>query len=244
VPAIFRAFAHRGGSQERPENSLAAFVHAVELGYVDLETDVRGTRDGVAVVHHDATLNRTTDAGGRLMDLAWSTIRGARIHGVEPIARIEELFEQFPDRHVTVDAKDDAAADALVAAIDRTRRHHAITLTSFSGTRLARMHRLTGLPVAASPSEVMRLWRDQRRGKLTAGSAPFAAVPTRVGRVQIATEEFVEHAHRCGVSVYFWTINDPGQVQKLIDLGADGIMTDRPTMLREVLRNNNLWTSH
>ena len=85
-------FAHRGGGKEQPENSMAAFAHAVGLGYRYVETDVQATRDGVAVVFHDATLNRLTDRPGKIADFSWEELREARIHGREPLVRLDDLL--------------------------------------------------------------------------------------------------------------------------------------------------------
>jgi glycerophosphoryl diester phosphodiesterase len=239
----FRAFAHRGGAQERPENSLAAFQHAVDLGFVDLELDVRGTKDGVAVVHHDATLNRTTDRVGRLNDLTWPHVARARIHGRFPIMRLEELLARLPTTHLTVDAKDAMAVSAITAALASLSDPGRVTVTSFSARRLKALRRDLPVSSAAHPGEVWRVWRSSRRGTIPQIEGQSLAVPKRIGRRTLLTPQFIHHAHSMGLPVYAWTINSETDMQALIELGIDGIMTDRPTLLRHVLRRNDLWSN-
>ena len=241
----FRAIAHRGGSAENPENSLRAFRHAADLGFVEMETDVRGTRDGVAVVHHDATLDRTTDLLGRVRDMTWNQIRRARIHGLEPILRLEELLEAMPSARFTVDAKDAPAVPALVSALRRMGAAHRIaervTVGSFSGRRLAAVRRAVEVPGSASPRQVFSVYRTRHRGSPVRIDAWAVQVPPRCGRLHLLDDAFIAHAHRLGLEVHVWTIDDPTEMASLIDRGVDGIMTDRPTVLRQVLRDRGRW---
>jgi glycerophosphoryl diester phosphodiesterase len=237
----FRPIAHRGGSLENPENSLRAFQHATGLGFTDLETDIRGTRDGIAVVHHDEHLTRTTDTSGRIRDLPWSDVRKARIHGREPIMRLEELLEALPSARITVDVKEDASVPALISALKRTQAYERVVVSSFSGRRLARVRRLVPVRTAASPGEVWALVRALRSQRLLQADAESIAIPMRLGRWRLLTQDLVDHAHRCGLQVHVWTINDEQTMRDLIDLGVDGIMTDRPTLLKQVMGSRAIW---
>lgn len=239
----FRAFAHRGGSHERPENSLPAFAHAVDLGYLDLELDVRGTRDGVAVVHHDATLDRATDLTGRVSDMTWAQVSRARIHGRYPIMRIEDLFSQLTTPHLTIDAKDTQAVPALIASVGSMSDTDRVTVTSFSARRLDALRRELPVPSASHPREVWQVWRGARHGRISRIQGQSLAVPTHVGRRALLSPEFIQHAHVMGLPVYVWTINDESTMEHLINLGVDGIMTDRPSLLRKVLQRNDLWNN-
>lgn len=243
VPKVsaFRPIAHRGGSAENPENSLRAFAHAVRLGYTDLETDIRGTADGIAVVHHDEFLERTTDMTGRVRDLPWASVRRARIHGREPVSRLEDVLAAFPDARFTVDVKEDSSVPALVAALERTQAFERVIVSSFSGRRLAHVRRQIPVRTAASPREVLALVRAMRRGQRIQLLADSIAIPTHVGRWRLATADLVSHAHRCGVQVHVWTIDDEASMNGLLDLGVDAIMTDRPTLLKEVLLARGRW---
>ena len=234
-----RAFAHRGGSHEAPENSLEAFTRAVALGFVELETDVRGTRDGVAVIHHDATLDRTTDRRGRLAEMTWNEVRRARIHGREPILRVEELLEAFPGVRVTIDVKDAPSVSALIRALSRSEALDRVTVGSFSHRRITQVRRSLPVATSASPAEVLTLAALPR---FPARFQPrFVQVPPRIGRWQVLTPSLVANAHAVGCEVHVWTLDDESSVVAALDAGADGIMTDRPSELRRILQARSLW---
>ena len=250
------AVAHRGGMESAPENTIAAFRAAYELGYRHLETDVHVTSDGVLIAFHDEQLDRVTDRTGTIRDLRWSEVRAARIGGSEPIPTLDELLEEFPDVWFNIDAKSDDSVVALAAAL---RRHDAIARVcagAFSDTRLRRLRALLGpdLCTAASPREVSRLVAvAQVPGRVRRGvddgprpgvvPRPFQCVqvPVRHGRVRIITPELLRVAHRRGCRVHVWTIDDPDEMHRLLDLGVDGIMTDRPSVLRDVLVERGQW---
>lgn len=238
--AVFHAIAHRGGARENPENSLRAFKHAISLGVTHLETDVRSTRDGVAVIHHDATLDRTTDQRGAVNDQDWSQVARARIHGRYPILRVEELFAALPDAHITLDAKDTGAVAPLLAAIRELPDSKRITVTSFSHGRLQRMRQALPITTAASPREVAKVWRSVRSERQVRIDGQSLAVPVRVARRTLLDAAFIQHAHTLGLPVYAWTINTRQEMIRLIEMGVDGIMTDAPTLLQEVLQDKGL----
>jgi glycerophosphoryl diester phosphodiesterase len=239
-------FAHRGGTSAAPENTLAAFEHAVSVGYRYLETDVHLTADGVLVAFHDADLTRTCGIARFIADLTAAEIAELRVEGREHIPLMSQLFERFPDARFNIDCKSDAAVAALV---DLVRSHDAldrICIGAFSHARLLKLRGLLGprLLTCLSPNEVGSL---RVAGRLH-GSAPrVAQVPVRYGRptgrrrVTIVTRRFVRSAHRCGVPVHVWTVDDPGEMHRLLDLGVDGIMTDRPEVLRAVLETRGRW---
>jgi glycerophosphoryl diester phosphodiesterase len=233
----FRAYAHRGGGLEAPENSLAAFRRATDLGFTYLETDIRPTRDGVAVVHHDALLERTTDSRGRVRDLTWRQMRSVRLSDGSTPLRLEELLEEFPGAHVTVDAKEDGSVLALADAVRRSAASSRICVASFSARRLARARR--ALPAdtesAAHPWEVLALRAWPRLSALP--RAQRVQVPMRALGVSLVAPDFIARAHRLGLAIDVWTVDDPVQMRLLLDMGVDGIMTDSPSVLREVLES-------
>ncbi|MFM7212058.1 MAG: glycerophosphodiester phosphodiesterase, partial [Actinomycetota bacterium] len=128
----FRAYAHRGGSDVAPENSPAAFAAAVGIGYRWLETDLRATSDGVAVVHHDPVLDRTTDMAGRVIDRTWNDVRRARFSNGEGPLRLEELLAAYPDVSINLDLKEGAVVAPALDALRRAAAWHRVCLTSFS----------------------------------------------------------------------------------------------------------------
>jgi glycerophosphoryl diester phosphodiesterase len=243
------AFAHRGGAADGLENSLAAFAHAVDLGFTYLETDVHATSDGVLLAFHDSTLDRVTDRVGRVVELPWTTVRAARIGGQEPIPRLEDVLGTWPHVRVNVDVKDDSAIAPLVAAVRRTGAIDRVCVASFSERRLSSVRRQLGpqLCTALGPGAVALLraaathnWASVLAGGRHRG-IPCAQVPERVGPLRVVTPGLVELAHRRGQRVHVWTVDDAAEMHRLLDLGVDGLMTDRPATLRQVFRDRGLW---
>jgi len=238
------AFAHRGGASDAPENTLPAFQMAVELGYRYLETDVQLTADGELVAFHDDDLLRTTGRPGRISELPWSSVREALIDGREPIPLLEDLLGTFPDARINIDCKTDRAVDALVDTIRRTNSLGRVCIGAFSAKRLRRIRSMLGAEVCTSlgPSEVAQwLLGSRLPGSLLMPRVPCAQVPTVQSGLPIITQRTVDAAHEAGMDVHVWTIDDPAEMHRLLDLGVDGIMTDRPSVLRDVLISRNAW---
>lgn len=225
------AIAHRGGADEHPENTMAAFEHAVGLGYRYVETDVRLTRDGVLLAFHDDRLGRVTDRRGRIADLDWDDVADARIAGLHPVPRFDELLAAWPDLRVAVDPKDDRALRPLLDAVQRAGAIDRVCVGAFSDGRIAEARRRLGprLATGLGPRAVARLKGASRGVPGGSIAGAVAQVPER-----LVDAPFVDEAHRRGLHVHVWTINDPTTMHGLLDLGVDGIMTDRPTTLLDV----------
>jgi glycerophosphoryl diester phosphodiesterase len=241
-----RAFAHRGwhtADLTGRENTMAAFRRAVDEGYRHLETDVRATADGRLVVFHDARLDRVTDGRGAVGDLPWSELAKVRVGGAEPIPQLAEVLEEFPDTRFNIDAKSDAAVGPLADTIRRCNARDRVCVVSFSDRRLAALRAAVGPTVAwaLGPRETFRLFRAGVVRRPYATSAVAAQVPVFYGRVQVVTPRFLQTAHDAGLEVHVWTIDDPAEMRRLLDLGVDGIMTDRPDVLRAVLVERGAW---
>ena len=236
------AFAHRGGALDCPENTMLSFQSAVDLGYRYLETDVRTTSDGVLLTFHDEVLDRVTDRTGTLCELPWSEVSRARLDG-QPIPRLEEVLAAWPDVRVNIDAKEDAAVAPLAEVIERAGAQDRVCVASFSDSRLRLFRRLTGGQVctAMGPRTIARLLGAGYRAPTWPFAAGCVQVPLRHGRVRIVEPRFVAAAHRRGLHVHVWTIDDPAEMDRLLDMGVDGIMTDRPAALREVLERRGQW---
>jgi glycerophosphoryl diester phosphodiesterase len=250
-------FAHRGGAKGYPENSLPAFQRAVDLGYRYLETDVHATADGVLVAFHDRTLDRVTDHTGAIARLPYTTVAQARIAGTEPIPLLEDILGSWPQARVNIDIKDEPAIAPLLRALHRTQAWSRVGITSFSTRRLiqlrARLPLFTDQPVCTSlgPRGVMALRARSAggaRGKLLRLAAVLnqhgvacAQVPYGLGPVPFVTDTFVRGAHAHGLKVHVWTVNDPAQMERLLDLGVDGIFTDDLPALRTILTTRGLW---
>jgi glycerophosphoryl diester phosphodiesterase len=233
-------YAHRGFSLDGAENSIAAFQAAVTLGYTHLETDARVSADGVAVAFHDQVLDRVTNSTGALARLPWSDISQARIMGREPIPRLDEVLDAFGDCRFNIDVKSDAAIGPTLDALRRTNAWSRVRLAAFSHRRLAAIRRAAGPGVATalSPPEVARVLFH--RGRPPAG-ATAAQVPTGWSRFALVTPGFVERAHRLGLEVHVWTINERSEMERLFDLGVDAVMSDRADVLADVLAGRGAW---
>jgi glycerophosphoryl diester phosphodiesterase len=258
------AFAHRGGAAHAPENSWTAFEHAVKLGYSYLETDARATSDGRLVAFHDRTLNRVTDGSGPIGSLTYQEVKALRVAGSEPIPLIEDLLRAWPEVRFNVDLKDEPGIALLADVLRRTGAWDRVCLTSFSGSRLRAARGLLDRPVcmATSPAVIAAIryalgrtsqGRGQGSGPGRAGQSRqpglldrrLAQWQVRCAQVpaRLASGSFIRRAHDLGLDVHVWTINDRAEMIRLLDLGADGIMTDDIETLREVLIERGQWHS-
>ena len=244
------AFAHRGGGSYPGnvgfENSLRAFQRAVDLGYRYLETDVHATSDGVLLAFHDETLDRVTDRRGRISRLPYAEVRRALIGGTEPIPTLAEVLDAWPGVRVNVDVKEAGAIAPLAALVRRIRAVDRVCVASFSPARIRRARSLLGPRVATAlgpvgVAELRLLPLPRLRRLLLSGNVPAVQVPIRAGPVPVVTPGFVARAHDLGKHVHVWTVDDAGQMTRLLDLGVDGIMTDRIDTLRDVLVARGHW---
>ncbi|MFK0041318.1 glycerophosphodiester phosphodiesterase [Paenarthrobacter sp. NPDC090517] len=242
------AFAHRGFSLDGLENSMAAFRAAVDLGTVHLETDVHTTADGVLLVFHDSSLDRVTDSAGKVAELTAAQVAAARIGGVEPVPTFDEMVTALPHVRLNLDVKDWNSVGPMAAAIEKHGVHDRVLVTSFSDRRrravLSKLSRrvassagssLTALFVLLGPLLPVPLAR-----KLLSGVDVFQ-VPVRYGRFPVVTPGFIRRAHRCDRQVHVWTVNDPVEMERLFDLGVDGIVSDRLDLLKEVMVRRGQW---
>jgi glycerophosphoryl diester phosphodiesterase len=227
-PASVLAMAHRGGGKHPDlpglENTLTAFRHAVDLGYRYLETDVHATSDGVLVAIHDAVLDRVADLPGTVLEMTMTDLEVARIAGREPVPTLVQLLEEFPECRFNIDIKAETALDPLVdllrsaGAEDRVcvgRREALALLTAHSRARASR--------VAAR------------------GGFGVLQLPRVRGPVPVVTRPVVRRAHAAGVHVHAWTVDEPAHMLRMLDVGVDGIFTDRTDLLRDVLTERGLW---
>ncbi|MDN4489226.1 glycerophosphodiester phosphodiesterase family protein [Demequina sp. SYSU T00068] len=242
----FTALAHRGFSLDGLENSMRAFEDAVALGYRYVETDAHGTRDGVAVALHDASLERTTDARGDVADLPWSEVRTARIGGIEPVPLLEDLLGTWPDLRVNIDVKAVSGIVPIADAIERTASHDRVCIASFSTRRReATVRRLSrAVATSAGTSEAVAYFSQGAVGlpvRRALRRVDALQVPRRAGRATVLTARHVRAAHAADTLVHVWTINDPAEMSELIDMGVDGLVSDRADLLKELLVSRGLW---
>jgi len=245
-----RLYAHRGAAAERPENTMPAFERAVEIGVDALEMDVHLTRDERLIVVHDPTAARTTGtpvawadldfADARRLDAGWGFLAedGTRPFAGKSIGvpAFEDVLDAFPRMRINVDLKGERAVDVMLDLIQRKRADDRVTLASFTLRTLVQIRRRGyGGETALSQGEVATLlgmpamlWRQL---PLT-GTA--AQVPVRAGRIQLGRAAFIAKCHSIGLRVDFWTIDDRAEAARLLELGADGIITNDPAAIRPV----------
>jgi len=253
-----RLFAHRGASGAFPENTMESFAAGLDGGAWMLELDVHGTRDGEVVVFHDATLERVTDGHGLVRDRTLAELRaldagfgfvGAdggrpfRGRGVR-IATLDEVLEAFPTAALNIEIKqlEPAIEWAVLARLDRQDARERVLLAAEDQRILDRIRAAAPDMLSGSSAEEVYRFHLSLADPGISYRPPGAAlqVPPFYEGIEVVSAPFVERAHACGVEVHVWTINAPGEVERLLDLGVDGIMTDYPVMAAEVFARRGL----
>ena len=249
-PGGVLAFAHRGGAYhpeiEGLENTMAAFKHAVALGYDYLETDVHVTGDGVLLAFHDDVLDRVTDLKGVIAELTLEEVRQALVGGREQVPTLAQLFDEFPHARFNIDIKSSGAVALLAEFIEERGAWDRVLVGSFSPQRMGEFRTLTRgrVPTSGTPVEVaaFRVLPSARLADwVTRGRVAALQVPHKRGRWTIATRGLVRRAHAAGKHVHVWTIDDPEEMGILLDRGVDGIFTDRTDLLKDVLVERGRW---
>jgi glycerophosphoryl diester phosphodiesterase len=249
-------YAHRGGAALRPENTIASFDYGLSLGADGLEFDVRLSRDGVVVIHHDATVERTTNGTGTVASLTadelarldaghWFTPMDGRGkpgtgrsfpyrglgHGVP---RLRQVLSRYPGVPLIIELKenDPDLAERTVADVRAERAGDRVSFGSFGWRALRTTRRLEPqIPTGASREEVrLALYRSWVRWPLGKEAYREFQVPERSGPTRIVSRHFVKHAHRAGLKVKVWTVNDPADMRRLLEWGVDGLISDRPDL--------------
>jgi len=246
VSAVYRdthgplAIAHRGGAGLAAENTLAAFARSYALGVRYLETDIRMSADGHLVAFHDAGLHRVTGTRGRVRDHSLADLTTLSVQGGGAIVTLVDVLASFPDACFTIDVKEPRTIAPLAELLRETGSIRRVCIAGARGRWLDELRRLTSdqLTTALSFRELARL---AARSAPSNAAGSFAHVPLRLGRMRVYTAEVVQRAHDIGVRVLVWTVNDSTTMHRLLDQGVDGIITDRPDILREVLVARGQW---
>jgi glycerophosphoryl diester phosphodiesterase len=219
---------------------MTAFQRAVDLGYTYLETDVRVTADGVALAFHDATLDRLTDHRGRLDTIPWAVARRARVAGREPIALLADVLSTWPHTRINVDVKSSRAIQPTIDVVRRTGSADRVCIGAFATRRITAVRRAFGAGLCTSygPAAVVSL---RVAGRARARGAGCVEAPATVGGRPFIGRRYVHAAHAAGLPLIAYTVNRRREMDRLLDLGVAGIMTDRADMLREVLQERGQW---
>ena len=246
----FIAMAHRGGlvdeSQAAQENTLTAFTRAVGMGYRYLETDVHVTRDGKLVAFHDDSLKRLLGVTGSIGQLTFADLRAVRVHGADLVPTLDELLDALPQARFNIDMKADGTVGPLAQTLARHRAELRVCVASFSARRLARFRYLMGRRIATSASIAGAVWNllpvlpSLIRTDSVALQIPLT-YPVAGHRLRVITPHLIRAAHARGMKVQAWTIDDADTMERLIDLGVDGILSNRIDVLKRVLIRRGLW---
>jgi glycerophosphoryl diester phosphodiesterase len=224
--------AHRGASGLRPENTLAAFALARELGADAIELDVRMSGDAVPVVHHDPTLERTTDLPGPVGGRTATELAQANGGGDTGVPALETVLEATAGLPLLIELKEPAAALPTLAVLRRAGAESRVALASFHPEAI-RPLRGSGIPLGATRPEILRAALGAVSG-WPPGKVPwdFYAVPDRYrDLIPVPTRRFIDRARRQGCPVHVWTVDDPAQAQALWERGVSGIVTNRPDLI-------------
>ncbi len=247
-------FAHRGGAALGPENTIAAFDIGMAAGADGLELDVHLSADGVVVVHHDDTLDRTTDVSGpvasRTADELARVDAGARFTsatGETPFRRqgigvptLRDVLRRYPDVPVIIEMKVNSAAmgAAVAAAVRAAGAQDRVCAAGFGLRSLLAVRRaLPQMATSACQNEVrFALYRSWVNWPLTRPDYQAYQVPEFAGRIRIVSPRFVRHAHRAGVAVQVWTVDERPDMERFLSWGVDALISNRPDLAATVKR--------
>ncbi|MDQ1436618.1 MAG: glycerophosphoryl diester phosphodiesterase [Acidimicrobiaceae bacterium] len=255
-------YAHQGGAKEAPSSTLFAMRAALAAGADAIELDVHATRDGELVVCHDATVDATTDGTGRIADLTLAQVQALdnaaawpELAGRAPedrslgVATLREVLEEFAGVILNLDIKQTSPdvpgyESALAALLREFGRVDDVIVASFLDLATDRFSAFApDVPISAGTLATAQFWQAVQEGVTPSGpsglfaSARYAAlqVPPAFQDTVVVDERFVAAAHAAGMAVHVWTIDEPDEMARLLDLGVDGIITDRPSVLAQVL---------
>jgi glycerophosphoryl diester phosphodiesterase len=244
-PARPRVLAHRGLAVDAPENTLLAFAHAVGLGAEYIETDVQASLDGVSVVCHDPDLRRVAGRDIRVEQLTFAELRRIDLGAGQNFCSLAEALDAFPDTRFNIDMKAMAAVAPSAKAIRDLRAEKRVLVTSFSeARRRAAVAALPGVATSASASRFLAALLSARSGSRLATARALRGVvavqvPERAAGMRVTTPRIIERLHDAGVEVHIWTVNSPARMHELLDLGVDGIVTDRADLALEVVKSRH-----
>lgn len=238
-----RVLAHRGLATAAPENTLLAFAHALALGITHIETDVHASRDGVAVIAHDAELQRVAGRPGSVAELDARALGRLDLGGGHGMPTLDAALEAFPEARFNIDVKSAAAIAPTAEAVRRRRAEHRVLLTSFSERRRAAAVRLApGVATSASGPRFAAALLAARVGlrplvRRALAGLDAVQIPERALGIETTAPPLLRAFHDAGVEVHVWTINDPTTMRALLERGVDGLVTDRADLALEVLRS-------
>ena len=237
------AVAHRGGSYFGSENTMEAFENAINMGFKFLETDIQITRDKKLIAFHDDTLNRVTDSKGYIINKTWSELRKIKVAGKYNIPLLSDILYTWPEINLNIDPKNNSSISTLIEFLKENNVFDRICIGSFSGKRLDNLRAIFGsaLCTSAGPLEVLQLKLSSLNFRNFGIDANCVQVPLKYFGIKIIDRNFIDYCHELDLKVHVWTINEIQEMEKLLDLGVDGIMSDNLQGLKTVMTKRNLW---
>ncbi|MDN4609733.1 glycerophosphodiester phosphodiesterase family protein [Arthrobacter burdickii] len=241
------ALAHRGFSPGGGENTMAAFERAVDLGFRYLEIDVRASGDGVVMVFHDEDLDRATDARGPIARRSASDLGGLSVGGHGGIPTLEALLLRWPHVRLNIDVKSDDCVRPFAELINRLSAHDRVLVASFSDRRRRAVLQLLERPTASSAGmavdALLKLLAPLGLAGPVARIAGVQAlqVPETYRGVRVVTRRFLRSCRAAGLQVHVWTINERAEMDRLLDLGVDGLVSDAADVLADCMTARSAW---
>jgi len=237
------AIAHRGGSYLGSENTMEAFENAINMGFKFLETDIQITKDKKLIAFHDETLNRVTDGKGYIQNKTWGELRKVKVAGKYNIPLLSDIFFSWPEINLNIDPKNNSSISTLIEFLKKNNVFDRICIGSFSGKRLDNLRKIFGsaLCTSAGPLEVLKLKLSSLNFRNFDIDANCVQVPLKYFGINIIDRIFIDYCHELNLKVHVWTINEIQEIEKLLDLGVDGIISDNLEGLKTVLTKRNLW---
>ena len=249
-------FAHRGASGELPENTLPAFERAVELGFRYLETDCQATWDGEIVLSHNETVDAQTDGSGPIRDYEFAELRRLDAgYGFTPdggrtfpfrgrglrIPRLAELLERFPEARINLEIKEGARGqvEEIVRIVRDAGASDRVLLAASEDAIMQSIRECApGTAIGSSIGDVVAFFEALAEGKWREHKPQGQAlqVPPEFSGRSLITEDALSAAHDLGLLIHVWTVNRREQMEQMLDAGVDGLMTDHPALLLDVLK--------
>jgi len=238
-----RVFAHRGLAVEAPENTLLSFAKAVAEGTRYIETDVHVSFDGVSVVAHDPSLLRVAGRNLKVEQLTMAELRRIDLGHGQGFCSLSEALDAFPETRFNIDVKTRGAVLPTANAIRDLAATERVLVTSFDEARRAAT--VAHLPGVASSASAQRFIFALLSGKTGVSPAMRRAlsglvalqVPEKALGLRVTTQRMIARVHDLGLEIHVWTINEPHRMSHLLDLGVDGIVTDRADLALEVVKS-------
>ena len=230
----FQGFVHRGDTSIFLENTIEAFQSAVSLGYLYLETDLRETSDGKIITFHDPNLKRITGANITISETKFSDIRMRRLPSREIIPTIDELLEEFPDSFFNMDLKVNQIEEKVLKKINSHNALERVCLGSFNSKTIKKINSLEPKILTSMGISQVIMYKFFQKKNIS----KLIQIPTRWNGIKVITKKFIDRLHNDDLKVHVWTINKETEMQSLIDLGVDGIMTDNASGLIKVMKQN------